>query len=97
MVTHIVELYGCSTSSAVFIGSLNLGATGLIAIIVFALTNIVSCRSIIVSGGVLTAGALIGCIFVPNLMSLTVLYGLVVGVGIGNDLFSSHDQCQPVL
>ena len=69
------------------LGSLNLGATGLIAIIVFALTNIVSCRSIIVSGGVLTAGALIGCIFVPNLMSLTVLYGLVVGVGLGMTYF----------
>ena len=83
MVPHIVELYGCSTSSAVFVGSLNLGVFSLIGIIVFALTNIISCRSIIVSGGVLTAVALIACIFVPNIMYLTVLYGLVAGIGLG--------------
>ena len=87
MVPHIVKLYGCSTSAAVLIGSLNLGSTSLIAIIVFALTNIVSCRSIIVSGGVLTAAALIACVFVPNIMYLTVLYGLVVGVGLGMTYF----------
>ena len=83
MVPHIVKLYECSTSAAVLVGSLNLGATSLIGMIVFALTNIISCRSIIVSGGVLTAAALIACVFVPNIMYLTVLYGLVVGVGLG--------------
>ena len=83
MVPHIVNLYGCSTSSAVFVGSLNLGATGLIGIVVFAFSNIVSCRAIIVFGSVLTAVTLIGCIFAPSIAYLSILYGLVVGVGLG--------------
>ena len=82
--------FGTDSATAVFIGSLNIGISCMLAPIIIMLIRVMSYRKVTIFGIGLAGLGLISCGFCNSTLQLILLYGVVTGTGISMTLVPSQ-------
>jgi len=82
MVPNVRDALGMGTAAAGFTGSLHIAVSSLLAPAVTVLSNNIGYRKVALAGAVLATASLAACGFATSPTSLTLLYGVLSGVGI---------------